>query len=412
MGMNAAAPQGSSPGAAGAARILVVDDNEMNRDLLTRRLSRQGYRTDTAENGAQALDKLAREPYDLVLLDITMPEMDGYQVLARMREDAAIPRVPVVMVSAIDEADSVVRCLELGAEDYLSKPFNPLILKARVEASLARKLLQDKADEHARVLERELQIGRDIQTGFLPDHLPQPHGWSLDARFIPAHQVAGDFYDAFELAGGRVALVVADVCDKGVGAALYMALFRSLIRAIAPQGGAGEAAPQTLARTLGFVNDYIATVHERASMFATVFFALLDPASGRLSYANAGHDAPMLQRRGAGAPERLLPTGLALGLLPDRVCAVRELDLGPGDALLAYTDGAIEGQPSDAEALLAELITRHEGNACQLLDQVLAGLTARTGDAGAAGDDHAASQGQHDDVTLLALVRGGDAVPR
>ena len=210
-----------------AARLLVVDDNEMNRDLLSRRVQRLGHETVTANDGRQALALMRSQAFDLVLLDITMPGMDGYEVLQQLRDDAALRHIPVVMVSAIDEIDSVVRCLELGAEDYLTKPFNPLVLKARVDASLAKKLLRDKEQAHARMMVRELEIGRQIQSGFLPERLPQPAGWNLAVRFLPARQVAGDFYDAFELPNGTLALVVADVCDKGVGAALYMALFRA-----------------------------------------------------------------------------------------------------------------------------------------------------------------------------------------
>src|SRR5690606_18476346 len=118
------------------SRLLVVDDNEMNRDMLARRLQRLGHETCMAGDGREALALLRSQPFDLVLLDITMPEMDGYEVLLQLRSDEALRHIPVVMVSAIEEVDSVVRCLELGAEDYLGKPFNPLVLKARVDASL------------------------------------------------------------------------------------------------------------------------------------------------------------------------------------------------------------------------------------------------------------------------------------
>lgn len=383
-------------------RVLVVDDNEMNRDLLTRRLARQGHDTATAVNGRDALARLAEQPFDLVLLDITMPEMDGYEVLARMHADAALSAIPVIMVSAIDEVDSVVRCLELGAEDYLSKPFNPLVLKARVDASLARKRLHDQQQQMAQMLLRELEIGRQIQAGFLPERLPQPPGWRLAARFVPARQVAGDFYDAFELPDGGLALVIADVCDKGVGAALYMALFRSLLRVVACQATPGGT-PARLQHTMSFINDYMATVHERANMFATVFFAVLDPASGRLDHLNAGHDAPLL-RRADGRIERLEPQAPALGLMPGGRFEPAVLQLAPGDLLLAYTDGVTDAvgtaEPFGEPRLLALLAAAGDAGVEALLGAVVTAV-----------DAHGAGAQQHDDVTLLALQAGARPAP-
>jgi CheY-like chemotaxis protein len=220
------------PGSPAPGRLLVVDDNEMNRDLLSRRLNQQGHRVANARNGREALEMIAAEEFDLVLLDIMMPELDGYKVLERMRAEGTLDQLPVIMISAVTEMESVIRCIEMGATDYLPKPFNPVLLKARVGATLEKKRLRDKERLWAKSLERDLEIGRQIQTSFLPEELPQRAGWEIAARFQPARQVAGDFYDAFALAGGeRVGLVVADVCDKGVGAALFMALFRSLLRA-------------------------------------------------------------------------------------------------------------------------------------------------------------------------------------
>jgi signal transduction histidine kinase len=142
---------GQSPG-----HLLVVDDNETNRDLLSRRLQRQGYSVAAAANGREALERLAAEQFDLVLLDIMMPEMDGYEVLERLKGDPELRHLPVIMISALDEIDSVVRCIEIGAEDYLSKPFNPVLLQARIGASLEKKRLRD----------RELQLYQELQENY------------------------------------------------------------------------------------------------------------------------------------------------------------------------------------------------------------------------------------------------------
>lgn len=135
--------------------ILVVDDNEMNRDMLSRRLAREGYQVDTANDGSQAWDKVQFTDYDLVLLDIQMPVMDGHEVLKRMKQHDAVRNIPVIVISAQSELDSVVRCIELGAEDYLPKPFNPIILRARISACLEKKRLNDVERRHKSLIEEQ-----------------------------------------------------------------------------------------------------------------------------------------------------------------------------------------------------------------------------------------------------------------
>jgi CheY-like chemotaxis protein len=130
------------------ATILVVDDNEMNRDVLVRRLERQGHTVVTAEDGERALQQIEKQSFDLILLDIMMPKMNGYQVLEHLREDPVKREIPVIVVSAVDELESVVKCIELGAEDYLFKPFNPILLKARLNSTLEKKRLREQHNRH------------------------------------------------------------------------------------------------------------------------------------------------------------------------------------------------------------------------------------------------------------------------
>jgi serine phosphatase RsbU (regulator of sigma subunit) len=381
-------------------RLLVVDDNEMNRDMLSRRLQRQGFEVALAEDGQQALDAVAAQAFDLILLDIMMPVMNGYDVLERLKADAALHHIPVIMITAVDDAESVARCIEMGAEDHLPKPFNPAILRARIDSALAKKRLRDREQVYARSLERELTIGRQIQASFLPEALPQVPGWELAARFQPARQVAGDFYDAFELPDGRLGLVVSDVCDKGVGAALFMALFRSLVRVLAAQN-CGDPDPHApLVRTVASVNDYIAETHSRANMFATLFFAVLSPASGELHYVNAGHEAPLVLGPGPGAPRRLHPSGPAVGLLAGATFRADSVTLPPGSVLIGFTDGvtdatggeeAMFGEPR----LLALLEDAHALSAAGALDRIEHALA-----------DHVGEHARFDDITLLAVRRG------
>jgi sigma-B regulation protein RsbU (phosphoserine phosphatase) len=374
-----------------------VDDTEVNRDLLARRLRALGHDVTLAENGRRALDLMSEREFDLVLLDIMMPELDGYRVLECIHGDEAMRRVPVIMISAVDEVESVIRCIELGAADYLSKPFNPVLLRARVGATLERKRLEDRERNHARDLERDLEIGRQIQADFLPESLPEPAGWEIAALFRPARQVGGDFYDAFELEDGRVGLTIADVCDKGVGAALFMALFRSLIRSHAELHGSGTPAAPAARSIVALTNDYIARTHGRSNMFATIFFGILDPSSGALAYVNAGHEPPVL-RRASGAGERLSPSGPAVGMFPESAFEARETVLSPGDLLLAFTDGVTEERNSSAELFGEDRLLRLVASAGASARELLARIDDELG-------AHRGNIEPSDDVTMIAARR-------
>jgi len=408
----------------GPGRILVVDDTELNRDLLLRRLQRDGHTVAAASDGSEALRRLAAEPFDVVLLDVMMPGLDGFAVLERMQADPALRQVRVVIVSAVDDVNSVARGIEMGADDYLTKPINPVLLNARLTAALAKKRVADAETMHARALERELEIGHEIQASFLPEEMPVVPGWTMDARLRAAQQVSGDFYDAFAFeAGGRVGLIVADVCDKGVGAALFMALFRTLLRAASVQRYSGltgrgvslsatgflslgahdapaaDAGRTALASALKVTNNYIALTHPKSNMFATVFFAVLDPASGRLDYANCGHE-PALVLGAAGIRERLDPTGPAVGMMPDVQFNLRDVTLAAGETLLAFTDGVTEARAASGELFGTErfeaLLATPAPSVRELLDRIERTLQRHTGGAP-----------QSDDITLLAARRSG-----
>ncbi len=255
--------------------------------------------------------------------------------------------------------------------------------------------------------ERELEIGRRIQAGFLPARLPVPAGWEISAYFEPARQVSGDFYDVFELTPGRrVAIVMADVCDHGVGSALFMALTRSLIRAFALQhAGSGDAAPPAPAQgdadlvlnTVRQTNDYIADTHGETGMFATLFMGLLDPESGSLIYVNGGHEPPVLVRDGE-APVFLKTTGLAVGALPGSPYRVETVRMRHGDRLFLYTDGvtdAVDGSGMHfSKERLVRLITANPAGAQALVDIVVAEVKG-----------HVAGGPIADDMTLVAIRR-------
>jgi len=162
------------PSSTPASSLLVVDDNSMNRIMLSRYISKLGYRSSLAENGRQALEKLQAEPFDLVLLDVQMPEMDGYAVLGHLKTNPRLRDIPVIMISAVEELESVVRCIELGAQDYLPKPFNPVLLRARLTACLERKQLRDQEVDYLQQVGRVTAAAAAIKANaFQPESLDE-----------------------------------------------------------------------------------------------------------------------------------------------------------------------------------------------------------------------------------------------
>ncbi|HVK66932.1 MAG TPA: GAF domain-containing SpoIIE family protein phosphatase [Polyangium sp.] len=252
---------------------------------------------------------------------------------------------------------------------------------------------RERAENGLAAVEREMQIGRVLQSEFLPRDLPSLPGWQIASRFMPARQLSGDFYDVFQLASGEVAVAIADVCDKGVGAALFMSLVRGLLRAFALRAADRTAVLAAITET----NDYLAENHGRTAMFTTLFFGVLDPESGDLSYVNCGHDAPIVL--GATGEEiRLESTGPALGAIRDVEFETGHLTLLPGDSLVAFTDGVSDAlDPSERSFTEEKLLSILRGGSPS--------VTTMHGDVVAALRHHIGSAAQFDDITLLALRR-------
>ncbi len=278
--------------------------------------------------------------------------------------------------------------------------------------------LYTKLDEYSKALNNELEKGRQIQLDFLPYEIPKLPNWEISACFYPAKQVAGDFYDVFNI-DNQVGLVIADVCDKGVGAALFMALFRSLIRIFSSQNtlqGNISSIIEQNKPTEGWIgddsinldhinalhavtltNDYVSQNHWEMSMFATLFFGVLDPVTGIMSYVNGGHE-PLFIIGKSGLKTTLNPTGPAVGMMPNSKFKIKQIELEPGDILLGYTDGVTEGKNPDGllftkERLLA-LIQQPTTSAVELVDRIKENLFQYIADAP-----------QFDDITMLSIHR-------
>ena len=340
--MNAPGMQGSAAGP-GDYALLVVDDNEDNRYTLTRRLKREGYTNiAVAENGRQALEMVKAQPFDLMLLDIMMPEVNGYEVLERMKADAQMRHLPVIMISAVDELDSVIRCIELGAEDYLPKPFNPTLLRARVGASLEKKRMRDDIMRHVRRMERDLETAREIQMSMVPTDFPvaqNSQGLELYATLQPAYEVGGDFYDFFWLTPERLCVLVADVSDKGASAALHMARAKASIRFLCSSEDSGYM--PTAAELVERIDRELSRDNPHA-MFITLLLAVVNVHTGELEWCNAGHNPPCLLTAAGAVSVVGGECGIPVGIDPKFFRNAETGQIPKGGSLFLYTDGVTE----------------------------------------------------------------------
>jgi sigma-B regulation protein RsbU (phosphoserine phosphatase) len=326
------------------AAVLVVDDIAENRDLLVRRLKRFGIgRIEEAVNGVAALAALDRSRFDLVLLDIMMPEMNGFEVLEHLRQTNRIHDLPIIVISALNEIEPVVRCIELGAEDFVFKPFNPTLLRARVLATLEKKGLRDQTREELRRKQVELGEARVLQLALAPPPFRGRVGtWdcAIDVVLEPAKEVGGDLVDHFRVGDDHIVLVLGDVSDKGAGAALMMARTHALFRGLASRPdavalfGAPEQAMQLANATLSLGNE--------TCMFVTLLLASFDTRTGALIYVRGGHVPPFLRRADGGVERLASAGGPPLGLMEGAVYRSAAVTLRAGDGLLVVTDGVTE----------------------------------------------------------------------
>ena len=343
---------------------------------------------------------------------IIVPDVQHNPVTASYHDIAFVRGTKCVMIVPLLARGEVIGTIGLPTSDE-SHIYSPAdVTLAQTIASQITGVIGNarthedtqKARKHA---EQELKIGRDIQTGFLPESLPCIPGWEVASHFKAARMVAGDFYDIFSLEnGGKMGLVIADVCDKGVGAALYMALFRTLIRAsmihrFTDNTIETDACPRSsddiLQNTIRLTNNYIATTHGEANMFATMFLGILDPQTGSVSYANGGHEAPLIIRDHE-IREELKSTGPAVGMFPNTDYRVRRFQMDVGDILFGYTDGLPDAQNRDGEFYGHEkvqaLLTQGFPSANQMVNRIVTNVNR-----------HILDAEQFDDMAILAIQR-------
>ena len=332
------------------AKVLIVDDEPKNVRLLEAFLLAGGHRVIKAFNGKEALQQVKQERPDLILLDVMMPMMDGYEVLMHLKADGRWRDLSVIMISALDDIKSVARCIERGAEDYLPKPFDPVLLRARVSACLEKKRLRDQAKEYSDRLERELQAARDIQMSMVPTIFPSPEPIrpvTISATLEPARQVGGDLYDFFYTDDGQLLFLIGDVSGKGASAALFMARTKTMVRLVATLLRTPDGRPPTPDQIMARVNNELC-LDNSTQMFVTLFLGILDPTSGALQWSNAGHVVPYVSGRdGVSRLERAqsMSLGIHVGVGYDSA----GLTLSTGDCLFLFTDGITEAMDSEGK---------------------------------------------------------------
>jgi sigma-B regulation protein RsbU (phosphoserine phosphatase) len=325
-------------------RILIVDDQPDNRDVLARRLERQGHQTFQAENGRHALELLATEPCDLILLDVMMPEMDGFTALGRIKSDSATRHIPVIMISALDEIENVVRCIERGAEDFLPKPFNPTLLRARIGASLEKKNFRDheqaylrRIEETQKRLEDELQEAGKYVTSILPEPMEKP--FQITWAYDPSTELGGDSFGYHWIDETHFAIYLLDVCGHGVGAALLSVAAINVIRS----GSLAEIDFLDPGQVLAGLNDTF-QMERHNNMYFTIWYGVYDTATRTVRHASGGHPPAILLKPGelGDTIEQLISPGMLIGGMPDMKYQSATNAVPPGSRLFVYCDGAYE----------------------------------------------------------------------
>ena len=405
---------------------LVVSEPGPPMDDLMAALAKDGVEYVVASPGGGEDAVFAQDRPDIVLFGASLGCEVGEKLSASLtsRYGLASPRLIAFADSTLEDV------AEMAAHgyDYLLPPYPSEVVRSRLDVD--RELLSREQSAELAMYERELQIGREIQQGFLPVWMPKPDGWQMEVFFRPAREVAGDFYDGFEMVNGRrTGFIIADVCDKGVGAALFMALIRSLLRHSAtnsaglnvaglevewaerlpdPDGALSTferesittAGVAPLLAAVAGTSLYMTDNHIDQGYFATLFFGVLDAETGDFLYINCGHNPPIIRRRN-GDLVLIQPTGPALGMLAGSTFMVGQAHLNPGDLLYLYTDGVSEARNLAAEQFgvdrLNAIVREPVVSAADVLARMESGLAQFVGAAE-----------QFDDITMMALYRPPD----
>ena len=374
------------------SRILIVDDASANVDVLVEAL-RRDYKLSVALDGTTALRSVEKSPPDLVLLDIMMPGLDGYEVCRQLRAHESTRELPVMFLSSLEDVKNKAQGFEVGANDYLTKPFEVLEVKARVRSLLKAKAYADAVRE---AMARDLRIAREIQMGILPaDPAAIVKGTPLEVHALiePAREVGGDLYEVLRAAENRVVVALGDVSGKGIPASLFMAVTVTVLRTLARQ----FREPDEILRRL---NDELAEQNPRG-MFVTMQCLVFDLAKGCVTCASAGHHPAVRLTPGHAPRPAFTSPARVLGILPLDDITSESLDLQTGETFVLYTDGVSEAYDPNEELFGEERLMAHL--------QAAPGRSARETTLGVleAVRRHAAGAQQSDDITVVSVFYAG-----
>lgn len=321
--------------------ILLVDDSKLVLNFATVVLKGVKANLLTAQNGRVALDIMQTKPADMVITDLMMPEMDGFDLIGALRADDRFRQTYIIVMTALDKVNDKVRALDLGANDYAVKPLDANEFKARVQNGLREIHLKKQLNMALESLDRELRLVANVQRRLLPKTLPQGPKFQSAATYIPWSRAGGDYYDCFTDARGRLVLTIADVSGHGASAAVLMAVFRALLKNLVAEGDTAaeviERLNQAMMENIGDHPDFV-----------TVFLGLMDQDCTLLNYCSAGHGDMMLLGPEAGHLLRLGSGGTVLGCFRG-TWQEEFLPILPGQTLILYTDGLIEAVNSNGE---------------------------------------------------------------
>jgi phosphoserine phosphatase RsbU/P len=372
--------------------ILIVDDTPLNIGVISGAL-KDSYKTKVATNGEKALALAsAEEKPDLILLDIMMPGMDGYEVCSRLKADPTTSEIPVIFLTGQTSAEDETRGFEVGAVDYVHKPFSPAVVKARVRSHILLREARAQLASQLRALNNELEMARQIQLSILPHSIPTLPGLEIAARFFPMTSVAGDFYDFIQIDDKHIGILIADVSGHGLPSALIASMLQ-----VALTGQAGHASEP--AQVLAGLNR--ALCGKFTHNFVTAAYVYLDLEKNFMRYAGAGHPPVLQWRISTGKTAKVLENGLVLGMFEEAIYEALEFPLELGDRYVLYTDGVPEAaNPSEEEFgvdRFMRFIENHKHlGADQFVQTFLAELSRWSGQT-------AEQQGQQDDITLLVV---------
>jgi phosphoserine phosphatase RsbU/P len=345
LGIQVPAPETARADFFDEGAILIVDDDEQNRDMLARRLRRCGYAITVAASGIQSLALARSQRFDLVLLDMIMPGLDGFQVLAKFKADPKLRETPVIMLSALDQENGIARCIEMGAEDYLAKPFNPVFLRARIGACLEKKRLRDREKAtYEALLRSQKHLAAELAeaAAYVKSLLPAPLSGPVQGEwcFQPSEQLGGDAFGYHWIDEDHLAIYLLDVCGHGVGAALLSVAVLNTLRAENLAGVDFRQAAQVLAGL-----NRVFRMERQNNLFFSMWFGVYCRSRKELRFASAGHPPALLLTPGSTGilePRCLRTDAPSIGCFDEARYTDSIEPVPPGARLLVFSDGVFE----------------------------------------------------------------------